>query len=100
MANEYYKIFTSTVDTINANGGGTGLYPTVFKRYLVTMKNTGVEKVGQLLAKLTSRDLNDVEETATKAVKEAATEEYLVCLFLLLADDNVFGLLKTDLENF
>ena len=26
---EYYKIFTSTVDTINANGGNAGLHPSV-----------------------------------------------------------------------
>ena len=29
---EYYKIFVSTVDTINANGGNAGLHPSVFKK--------------------------------------------------------------------
>ena len=29
---EYYKIFTSKVDTINANGGNAGLHPSVFKK--------------------------------------------------------------------
>ena len=29
---EYYKTFTSTVDTINANGGNAGLHPSVFKK--------------------------------------------------------------------
>ena len=30
---EYYEIFTSTVDMINANGGNAGLHPSVFKKY-------------------------------------------------------------------
>ena len=30
---EYYKVFTSTVDTINANGGQAGLHPSVYQRH-------------------------------------------------------------------
>ena len=29
---DYYKVFTSTVDTINANGGQAGLHPAVCQR--------------------------------------------------------------------
>ena len=29
---KYYKVFSSAVDTINANGRSVGLYPSVFKK--------------------------------------------------------------------
>ena len=36
---------------------------------------------------------------ATKAAKEEATGKYLACLFLLLADNKRYSLLKTQLDN-
>ena len=44
---EYYKIFVSNMDTINANGGSTGLHPSVFKKYLALMKDKGFGGVGE-----------------------------------------------------
>ena len=39
----YYKIFASNVDTINANGGNAGLHPSIFKKYFQPMKYKEVE---------------------------------------------------------
>ena len=72
---EYYKVFSSTVKTINANGGRAGLHPAVFKRHFVPMKEKGVEKTGKPLQDLTPAELAVVEDTATEATKEAATGE-------------------------
>ena len=38
LTDEYYKIFTSTVDMINANRGNAGLHPSVFKKYFEPTK--------------------------------------------------------------
>ena len=96
---EYYKIFTSTMDTINANGDRAGLHPVVFKRHCGPMKDKEVLKTGKTLVELMEGEVTVVDAVATEAAKEAATGEYLVCLFLLLADDDRFGLLKTELDN-
>jgi hypothetical protein len=57
---EYYKIFTSTVDTINANGGNAGLHPSVFKKYFQPMKDRGVERSGKELAALSSNEIKAI----------------------------------------
>ena len=47
MTDEYYKIFTSTVDTINANGGNTGLHaPLCLQEVLRTLEGKGGEGIG------------------------------------------------------
>ena len=71
-ADEYYKIFTSTVDTINTNGGNAGLHPSVFKKYLHPLKDKAVEETGKTLAKLTAAELKEIETEATAAAKEAS----------------------------
>ena len=99
MTDEYYKIFTSTVDTINANGGNAGLHPSVFKKYFEPLKERGVKETGMELVKLSEAELKKINEEATTNAKEAAQGEYLACLFLLLADDERYGPLKTQLDN-
>merc|ERR1712194_660143 len=80
---EYYKMFTSTVDTINANGGNAGLHPSVFKKYFQPLKDKAVAKTGKDLDTLTATELKTIETESTTAAKEAAQGEYLACLFLL-----------------
>ena len=92
---KYYKMFTSTVDTINANGGNAGLHPSVFKKYFQPLKDRAVEGTGKDLAELTAAEIDTIKTEATTAAKEAVQGEYLACLFLLLADDERYGPLKT-----
>ena len=73
--------------TINANGGSAGLHPSSFKKYFSPMKDKGVDELGKELSALTSDELRVTEEAATLVAKNAATGEYLACLFLLLADN-------------
>ena len=69
---EYYKIYTSTVDTINTNGGNAGLHPSVFKKYFKPLKEKVVKESGIELAKLTQDELETIKEEATTNAKEAA----------------------------
>ena len=78
---EYYKIFSSTVYTINTNRSNAGLHPSVFKKYFQPIKDRGVEKSGKELTALALDDLKAVEEEATLNAKETAQGEYLACLF-------------------
>ena len=96
---EFYKVFQSTVDTINANGGRAGLHPAVFKRHFPICKEQELLKTGKALSALTPDEVDELEEKSTEAAKEAATSEYLACLFLLLSDDERFGPLKNELDN-
>ena len=73
-------------------------HPSVFKKYFQPMKYRGVEELGKELVALLSGELKTIEEVATLSTKEAAQGEYLVCLFLLLADDEGYGPLKTQLD--
>ena len=99
ITDEYYKIFTSTVDTINTNTGNAGLHPSVFKKYLSPMMDIQAEKTDKELSELTPIELKEVEDKATEAANDLATGKYLTCLFLLLADDDRYGSLKTQLNN-
>ena len=92
---KYYNIFASTMDTINANGGTAGLHPIRLENYFQPMKYRGVEDPGKELTALTPYELEAIKEEATLNAKEAAQGEYLACLFLLLADDEGYGPLKT-----
>jgi hypothetical protein len=96
---EYYKFFAPMVETINANGGRTGLHSTMFKRHFVSMREKRAKKRGKKLKDLLATELTGIEEKATKGAKEAATGEYLTSLVLLLAGNERYGLLKTQLDN-
>ena len=63
------------------------------RAWIRNLKESGME-----LAKLTQAKLKMIEEEATMNAKEAAQGEYLVCLFLLLTDDERYGPLKAQLD--
>ena len=96
---DYYKIFTSIVDTINANGGNAGLHASVFKKHFQPMIDKRVKDLGKELSTLSTDELKEIDEAAILDAKEAAQNEYLACLFLLLAEDERYGPLKTQLDN-
>ena len=58
-----------------------------------------MEKTGKPFKDLMPKELKVVKDQATKVEKEAVTGEYLVCLFLLLADVERYGLHKTQLDS-
>jgi len=87
------------VDTINANGGNAGLHSSVFKKYFQPLKDRAAEETGRDLTELTAAELETIKTEATTSAKEAAQGEYFACLFLLLADDERYGPLKTQPNN-
>ena len=58
---KYYKIFVSTVDTINVNRGNVGLHLLVFKRYVQPMKYREVEGSGKELTALAPDKLKTIK---------------------------------------
>ena len=48
---------------------------------------------------LTPANLEEIEEEATLNAKEEAQGEYLACMFLLMANDERYGPLNTQLDN-
>ena len=96
---EYYKVFTSTVDTINANGGQAGLHPSVYQRHLKNVIAKDVRASNIDITALDDKPKKALQEKHEKPARDSASGEYLACLFLLLADDDRFGPLKTQLDN-
>ena len=98
---DYYKVFTSTVDTIYANGGQARLHPAVYSRHLVaaTTKECVSRNVTGGVEGLTSAQKVELKKQFEKPARESATAEYLACLFLLLADDDRFKYLKQEMSN-
>ena len=79
----YYKVFTSTVDTINANGGMAGWHPKLFKIHLEATMTMQEMVIAQMDVPEVAEERIRIEEEVSKL----AYSEYLACLFLLLADD-------------
>ena len=88
-------MFTSTVDTINANGGQAGLHTSVYQRHLELIIAKDVNRSNIDVATLDDAAKKALQEKHEKPARERAAGEYLACLFLLLADDDGFGPLKT-----
>ena len=93
-------MFTSTVDTINANGGQAGLHPAVYQHHLVVTIAKDLVKRGcpDGIDALTDAAKADLEKKFEKPARESSLAEYLACLFLLLADDR-FKPLKREMDN-
>ena len=91
----YYKVFTSTVDTINANGGMAGWNPKLFKIHQEATMAMQEMAIAQMDGPALAEERIRIKEEASKLV----CAEYLACLFLLLADDEQFKTLKKTLYN-
>ena len=68
---DYYKVFTSTVDTINANGGQAGFHPVVFKKHKETVM-ARESHTGETLARLPDGRGNKLMKSYTKEAKDKA----------------------------
>ena len=90
----YYKVFTSTVDTINSNGGQAGLHSVVYHRHHKVLRAKEVEKADAVVKDMTPDEVIDLEERTSTAARESAVA-YLAYLYLLLADANRYGPFKT-----
>ena len=53
--NEFYKVFNTTIDTINVHGGQAGYHPQVYKNHLVEIK----DKDGIAVESLAAMDADD-----------------------------------------
>ena len=91
----YYKVFTLTVDTINANKGMVGWHPKLFKIHREATMVMQEMEIAQMGAPAATEERIRIKEEASKS----ACAEYLACLFLLLADDERFKTLKKTLNN-
>ena len=58
-----------------------------------------MEKSGKELGLLTSAKLDVIKGAATLSARETATGDYMLCMLLLLADNERYGPLKTQLDN-
>ena len=98
---DYYKVFTSTMDTINANGGEAGLHPAVYTRHLIVLVEKDLVSSNTVggVEELTDAAKEALEKKFEKPARESATAEYLACLFLLLSDDERFKPLKREMNN-
>ena len=91
----YYKVFTSTVDTINANGGTAGWHPQLFKIHqeaTMVMQEIVIAQMDGLAA---AEERIQFEEEAS----ESTCTDYFACLLLLLADNERFKTPKKTLNN-
>ena len=90
---EYYKVFKAQVDTIEAHGGNAGYHPVVYVLHLAAF----LDKKG--IAKEVYGGMEETEKKViqSKAVKSAKGEAYLACLFILMADEERYGGVKTAL---
>ena len=88
----YYKVFKAQVDTIDAHGGNAGYHPVVYALHLAAL----LDKKG-----IAKEVYNGMEETEKKAMQneamKSAKEAYLAYLFILMADDERYGGVKTAL---
>ena len=97
MSNEstedYYNIFEAHRNTVNAHKVCAGYHPGMYKKALANMM-LKKGKATQDLAEDLSLKTKIREAPATKS-----TEEFLACLFILLANNSRCKGLKEDLAN-
>ena len=90
---KYFNIFGARRNTVNAHDGRAGYHEGIFKKAMVKImdeKNKTTAKVdgGPVLKK-------DIEE----AGMTTSSEEFIACLFILLADNGRYKGLKIELAN-
>ena len=88
---EFYGTFNAMTDTINVHGGSAGYHPQLYTDHLAILC---VER------KLNMTNISKGElEKVKKDDKKPACEEYLLCLFILVAESGIFQGLKRAPDN-
>ena len=90
---EYFDIFKAQRNTVNAHDGRSGYYEGMFKKAMIKI----VDEKNKTKAKV------DRDPFLKKYIEEAAltasSEEFLACLFILLADNGRYKGLNIELVN-
>jgi hypothetical protein len=81
LTGEYYKVFTSTVDKINTNGGEAGFHPAVYGRHLITAAIKEGMTTESLAATATELRRNDMKTRVDAAAKESACGSISIVCF-------------------
>ena len=95
---EFYKTFTAQVYTINANGGRAGFHNSVYNKHMLALWDRDLVTADSLAA-MSPAEKKALENRLQKEAMESSCEEYLTCLFLLLADKESFKPVATELSN-
>ena len=95
---DFYKTFTAQGDTINANGGSAGFHNGVYKKHMMDLWDRDLVTAKLLVAMSPAKKLA-LDNCLQKEATESSCEDCLVCLFLLLADEERFKTVTTKLNN-
>ena len=88
---EFYGTFNAMAENINVHGGSAGYHPHLYVDPLAIFL---VESMMDLTT-ISKGELERVQKDANKS----ACEEYLLCLFILVANSGCFQGLKRALDN-
>ena len=94
----FYKTFTSQVDTINANRVRAGSHKGVYNKNMMTLRDRDLVTT-DLLAAMSPAEKLALENRLQKEAMESSCKDYLACLSLLLADEERFKPVTTELNN-
>ena len=85
------RTFQANVDTINTHGGSAGRHPKLFDEHVAClMSERGLDP--------DSDDIDGLKKAIIDA-ERGSCDEYLACLFILVADSGRYQGLKQDLDN-
>ena len=83
---DFYKTFTAQVDTINLNRSNAGFHKCVYKKHMMSLRDSDLFTADSIAAMRPANKLA-LENRLQEEAIESICEEYLACLFLLLADE-------------
>ena len=90
---EYFDIFEARRNTVNAHDGRSGYHEGMFKKAMIKIMDERNKTTAEV----------DGDPVLKKEIKESAmnasSEEFLACLFILLADNGRYKGLKIELKN-
>ena len=93
MTEEYFKISEARGNTVNAHDGRAGYHKGIFKKAMIKIMDENNKTTAEV----------DGYPVLNKEIEEeamtASSEEFLACLFILLADNGRNKGLKIDLAN-
>ena len=86
------------MDKINVNGGRAGFHNGEYKKHMLALWDRDLV-TADLLAAMNPAEKMALGNCLQKEATESIYEDYFACLFLLLADEERFKPVTTDLSN-